>query len=51
MIVSYHGNQFDKEFPPVIEYVVHEGVATGDVFVRLQVLQTFLRNVTHINDL
>jgi hypothetical protein len=35
--ISYQRDELDKEFPPMIENVVQEGVATGDILVCLQV--------------
>ena len=45
---TYHGDQLDEELPPVIENIVHEGVATGYILVGLQIFETFFRNVAHI---
>jgi hypothetical protein len=46
--MSYQGDKLDKEFPPMIEDIIQEGVSTGDVFVGLKIFQPFVRDITHI---
>jgi hypothetical protein len=45
---SYQGDELDKELPPVVHDFVHERVATRDVLVLVQCLQSFFGNITHI---